>query len=368
MQQVTEPGIDGVTLEDWQTFLLRTTIQGGGYILLGVVNMDTTGAPSIELGSRLEINGAFYKAVSNESVSGSPANGTNYVYAVPSSGGAYFQYSAAAPVWNTAKGGWYNGNNRAVLRFEYANGEYNDKEIIDYGQGGGNKMSGGGSVIQNKEILSSPAGTLIKTVTPTSGLADRHFRLEKGKYCFEVAGGGGGGGGAGQRQPPSPDTSAAGDGVGGITSYVAAQDYLLAAFGGGAGGGGAVQWGPPGRGGSSQSFIDIPGVSTAENGNQISTIIASGGASGGEDGTGSGNNRNSSTGGGGAGANGVDSDPTYGPKGGEGKAGGKIIESVVIIDTTDFIALAGIGGTGEKGATGVAGGVGFPGYVKVYKM
>jgi hypothetical protein len=129
--QYVELGIDGATLEDWQTFILRTTIQGGGYMLLGIVNMKTAGAPSIEIGSRLEINGAFYKAVANEGVSGSPGNGTNYVYAVPSGGSAGFAYSTAAPVWSAAKGGWYNGNNRAILRFEYASGAYNNKIMMD---------------------------------------------------------------------------------------------------------------------------------------------------------------------------------------------------------------------------------------------
>jgi hypothetical protein len=57
--------------------------------------------------------------------------GRCYVYAVPNEGGANFQYSVTAPAWNIQKGGWYNGNNRSLLRFEYVNGAFNDKVLMD---------------------------------------------------------------------------------------------------------------------------------------------------------------------------------------------------------------------------------------------
>jgi hypothetical protein len=54
------------------------------------------------------------------------------VYAVPGDGGAAFRYSAVKPVWSAVKGGWYNGNDRAVCRFTYSSGGiYLGKRIMD---------------------------------------------------------------------------------------------------------------------------------------------------------------------------------------------------------------------------------------------
>jgi hypothetical protein len=332
MQQMIEPNIDGATLEDWQLFILRTTFQGGGFMLVDVANIDTAGAPVIKAGSRMEINGAFYKAAADEAVTGSPASGTNYVYAVPNSSGVYFQYSAIAPAYSAVKGGWYNGNNRAVLKLSYYGGEYNSKVILYSHSLGGENM--GGSVIQQKTIVSSPYGTLIKTITPASGLADRHFRLEKGTYCFEVAAGGGGGGGGGNGGPDEGNGSAGGSGAAGGNSWLASVDYLLAAFGGvGSGGGGGGQGdlggngGNGGNGGSPAVTIDLPDqfIGNQENRTQLASIFGGGGGGGGGGGDrgrgGGGQGGNAAAGTGGAGGVGGSSIGTGGKGGDVGQAG-----------------------------------------------
>jgi hypothetical protein len=112
--------------QNTQAYAART-----GFLLTGINNMENAAAPSIQEGTVFEMNGALYKTAANEGAGGNLANGKCYLYAVPNTGGASFQYSVTPPVWNTAKGGWYNGNNRAVLRFDYANGAYNDKVLMD---------------------------------------------------------------------------------------------------------------------------------------------------------------------------------------------------------------------------------------------
>jgi hypothetical protein len=116
----------GYMRQNTQAYAART-----GFMVVGINNMDNAAAPSVQAGSVFEMNGALYKSAGDEGIGGNLGNGKCYVYAVPKAGGAVFQYSTAAPVWNTAKGGWYNGNNRALLRFEYAGGAYTDKVLMD---------------------------------------------------------------------------------------------------------------------------------------------------------------------------------------------------------------------------------------------
>jgi hypothetical protein len=403
MQQIDEPKIDSATLDGWQLFILRTTFQGAGFMVVEIADMDGVGAPVVKAGSRFEINGAFYKATADETPGGAPASGMNYVYAIPNSSGASIQYSATAPVFSAAKGGWYNGdNNRAVLRFLYDNGAYYNKEILDSRQG---NKSMSGSAIQQKKILSGVVGTLIRTITPTSTLATRHFRLEPGTYCFDVAGAGGGGGGGGASDNEPEGGTKGGDGMNGEVSYIAALGYLLMAWGGaGAGGGtggGTVSGKGGGTGGADSNLgapgglnievklPEISGIRTSENENQIATKVILGGAGGpgrndgrtggdGSDGAGGGNNRNTSVGGGAQGTPGTDysaTDNSSGRRGGAG-AGGRIIESVVIVDPVDFISAAGNPGIGESGHEIIgayggdrgAGGTGSPGWIRIYKV
>jgi hypothetical protein len=102
-----------------------------GHLRISFSNMDNTGAPKVLAYSVFEANDALYKTLADETPGGSPSSGYNYVYAVPGTGGVSFQYSAVKPVWNAAKGGWYNGNNRAVLEFYYYSGGYEGKRIMD---------------------------------------------------------------------------------------------------------------------------------------------------------------------------------------------------------------------------------------------
>ncbi|MDR0290725.1 MAG: hypothetical protein LBI06_07305, partial [Treponema sp.] len=140
---IEEPRDDMADLDDWKKFLYRTTRQGGGFICIGLTNMDSGARPQIAAGSRLEINGAvyenkesFYEAAENEDIAGEPYDsGRQYVYAVPSSEAGEtcsFKFSQDTPEWSAAKGGWYKGNDRAVAKLDYFSdgNQYNYKVIL----------------------------------------------------------------------------------------------------------------------------------------------------------------------------------------------------------------------------------------------
>jgi hypothetical protein len=117
--QIREPDVDHVSLEDWQKFLLRTTAQGGGYMFIDFENMDTAGQPLVSQGSHLELNGAFFELETYEKISGTPIDGLNFIYAVPSGDTVTFVCKANEPTFSPQKGGWFNGNERAVMKFTY---------------------------------------------------------------------------------------------------------------------------------------------------------------------------------------------------------------------------------------------------------
>jgi hypothetical protein len=85
-----------------------------GYLNFMLTEMNTIRSPKVEAGSMFEMNGGLFAVLATESIGGSLGTGQSYVYAVPYDSGATFQYATVKPVWSAAKGGWYNGNNRAV--------------------------------------------------------------------------------------------------------------------------------------------------------------------------------------------------------------------------------------------------------------
>jgi hypothetical protein len=84
-------------------------------------------------GSFLDVNGfLYYISASDGVVSGIPiADSFNYVYARVVEGACRFEYSGVEPVWMASKGGWYDGNRRAVLKFFSLSGEYRRKVVLD---------------------------------------------------------------------------------------------------------------------------------------------------------------------------------------------------------------------------------------------
>jgi hypothetical protein len=159
-----------------------------GHLNIGLSNMASAAAPKVLLGSVFEVNGGLCKVDADESVGGSPAQGQNYIYAVPNTDGASFQYSATKPVWDGAKGGWYNGTSRAVAKFFYVSSgnQYNNKVILDH------YISFFLTNEEQNDLLTS-GGLLI-----ASGPVNQNgkFSLEPGLYRYELKGGKGGNGGS----------------------------------------------------------------------------------------------------------------------------------------------------------------------------
>ena len=116
------------------TNLMETVdMQRKGY----VIEVDTANK-QIEEGAVLDINGGLYYTDSDTTITdngtawGSISNDSVfYVYAV-GGGTDEFQYSTTAPSFDAPKGGWYNGNERAIVK-AYKDGSGNFAEYGIYG-------------------------------------------------------------------------------------------------------------------------------------------------------------------------------------------------------------------------------------------
>jgi hypothetical protein len=112
-----------------------------GHSNLEIGTINNSDAPTIGGGSVVEVNGGIYRASSTESVTNAsstadglspPAqNALNYIYAVPKESSLLLKYSSSTPTWSAAKGGWYNGNSRAVVKLFLSGTQYNGKVILD---------------------------------------------------------------------------------------------------------------------------------------------------------------------------------------------------------------------------------------------
>jgi len=74
---------------------------------VSLTNYSTTAESQVAAGSVIEIGGALYKFDSNESITGSPSDGTVYIMAVPSGDSVTCAYTDTAPTWSDSKQGWY---------------------------------------------------------------------------------------------------------------------------------------------------------------------------------------------------------------------------------------------------------------------
>jgi hypothetical protein len=157
-----------------------------GFISLGLTNIDNSSVPQIAAGSKVEVGGSLYGA--NGAITGTPtANAVNYIYAVPSEGTLSFSYASTQPTWNSAKGGWYNGNNRAVGKLFYTNGQYNGKVILD----GYNAMR----LLNADQTVPMTGGMQVVNVTYSLLNIVLMTTLPAGAYRYEMKAGTGGRGG-----------------------------------------------------------------------------------------------------------------------------------------------------------------------------
>jgi hypothetical protein len=103
-----EPDTANLTLAGFCTPLVnKTTLIARGYCTIKVED------GLVKAGSIVEVGGSLYFAANDELITGVKAS-TNIAYAVLGAGNIQFTYSSTRPTFNPIKGGWYNGNDRAV--------------------------------------------------------------------------------------------------------------------------------------------------------------------------------------------------------------------------------------------------------------
>jgi hypothetical protein len=209
-QLITEPANESPGTADWQRFLFRTTAQGGGFICLGLTGMGTIDEPEIMSGSRLEVNGSFYAVgQNNEAIDGTvDQEGAWYIYAVPDEDALTWRYSQAAPVFDPAKGGFYDGKNRAVAKFLHVNGTFGMKIIFtspdDFTR------------IAHDELI--PDDAVGVNVFECFENGSGEITLDPGYYRVKLIGPGGGGGGGGNGSGEGSFPRSGGGGGGGAGS------------------------------------------------------------------------------------------------------------------------------------------------------
>lgn len=112
--KINDYGVGDVDL----TSLMETTdAQRIGYHSVTLTNYDNTTKPEIAAGSKIEVNGGLYKFDSNETITGSPADGTVYIRLVPSGDSITAEFTATAPTWADDKQGWYGTGGASNYRY-----------------------------------------------------------------------------------------------------------------------------------------------------------------------------------------------------------------------------------------------------------
>lgn len=90
---------------------------------VSLTNYDNTSLPAIAAGSIVENNGGLFKFTTETAISGSPSDGTVYIYLVPSGDPALGTatvtptFTNTAPTWSDSKQGWYGTSGSANYRY-----------------------------------------------------------------------------------------------------------------------------------------------------------------------------------------------------------------------------------------------------------
>jgi hypothetical protein len=377
-----------------------------GHINIGLGNINNSNAPSITEGSVIEVNGGIYRAASTESVTNAssadglspPAQNTkNYIYAVPvpNTSSLSWKYSGSAPTWSTSKGGWYSGNNRAVVKLFVSDTQYNGKIILDsYNAmrlinteqavpttGGVQVVTG---VVNEVRSTTLPAGTYRYEIQAGKGGAgggsiegaggagaageakSGTFRLEVPRKIYYALGGDGGDGGDGE-------VRASGGGGSGGSAFLDLGDDFIFCLGGSGGGGAGGRYGAGGGAGGYGKGEDIISNNGSMGGNN--GIGGNGGNTGGGGGSG--------ILGGGVGGYNAYSGGGYGQPGGRGRntgvAGGNSLTGEKAPGPTDKYThqiqyQGGGSGEGESNSETTSGSGGSAlkstssGYLRIYRM
>jgi hypothetical protein len=189
---IPEPDMEKANLDEWRVMIQDLQAFSLGLLSVEIENMDTGGVPRVR--GVIGVNGRMFRKDGFDSVSGSPAaDAYNFIYAVRSENNeneVLLVCSSEVPVWSAGKGGWYNGNKRAIARFIYSGGNYYDKVILDNYNAMYNFMirdgvTTGGTPVSIPDYVANKKNTY-------------RFYLPAGAYRYSLSSGAGAGdGGAG---------------------------------------------------------------------------------------------------------------------------------------------------------------------------
>lgn len=114
---------------DWQSEIISKNLLKKGFYN---ISLTTSDAPEIASGSAVDVDGVLYLFESDESVVGTPSQGTNYITITDvASVGVLALTNDPLPDWDNYKLGYYSGLTRYIAKFIYTGTTYSDKELLD---------------------------------------------------------------------------------------------------------------------------------------------------------------------------------------------------------------------------------------------
>ena len=143
--------------------------------------------PEVAEGSELEINGAIFKANSDQAIGGAPGDGLVYIKVIPAGATATAEFTAVAPVWDTEKQGWYEpATNNRYLNFAMTKSgvNYSDKYEFNKFKECIRFMADGDVNIKNNLNL---GGTTYKNGVPIYGFDVNGLNIFAKRYSITIS-------------------------------------------------------------------------------------------------------------------------------------------------------------------------------------
>lgn len=129
--------IDNFAVGDVNLTAIMDTLQGlrQGHFQLSLTEVDTAVEPEISSGSIVDINGSLVYFDADEEITGSSSDGVVYVKLIYSSGVVTAEFTNTAPVFDSAKNGWYgtsaSSGHRYVAKMVKSGTDYTGKTYLD---------------------------------------------------------------------------------------------------------------------------------------------------------------------------------------------------------------------------------------------
>lgn len=113
----TKLNIYDIGTNDLTNLIATLDAQRADFEALSLSNMENTSAPQILQGSIWNVAGSVYYSSIDETPSGTPVTGFNYIKGVVSGSTLTYTWTTTAPTWDPEKGGWYGTGGAADDRY-----------------------------------------------------------------------------------------------------------------------------------------------------------------------------------------------------------------------------------------------------------